>query len=342
MESFSFFETEDKSTGLYSNVIGDIFHSRTGALKEANEKFINPIFENLKNKEKIKLLDICTGVGYNLKAFINKFIKKEMEIDCIDINDSFVKISPFLNDSIEDKSIKIFILYEVLNSNISLNDLNFKIKEYSDFDIEHFFDKDILNLMSFLLKSPYDLNQELKKDTFLHNIYYNYISSSNYESNLSKLYLNKTIKYHFNDARNVLKNINTTYDVIFLDAFSPQKDPTLWTIDFLKQIYKLMNDNSILISYSRSTPFRSALVELNLFVGKTILDNVDIGTIASKNKNYILSPLSSFDLDLINTRSGITYKDSNLNLIASDIIKNRTFEQENSCRISQTMFLKNY
>ena len=40
MESFSFFETEDKSTGLYSNVIGDIFHSRTGALKEANEKFI--------------------------------------------------------------------------------------------------------------------------------------------------------------------------------------------------------------------------------------------------------------------------------------------------------------
>ena len=81
MESFSFFETEDKSTGLYSNVIGDIFHSRTGALKEANEKFINPIFENLKNKEKIKLLDICTGVGYNLKAFINKFIKKEFVKD---------------------------------------------------------------------------------------------------------------------------------------------------------------------------------------------------------------------------------------------------------------------
>ena len=341
MKNYNFFKTDDNSTGLYNLRIGDIYHSKTGAYKESNEKFISPSYEILKNKNNIKLLDICTGIGYNLKAFINKFIDKELIIDCIDIDDSLVKISPFIKDGIDNQSIKFFLLNEILKNNIRLDDLNMELKECLNLENKHFFDEDMLNLIYFLSKSPYKTMQTPQKGTFLHNIYYNYISFSNSKDEISHLFLNKSIKYHFNDARIILNNIHSTYDVIFLDAFSPQKDPSLWTIDFLSLISNAMHNNSILISYSRSTPFRSALLELNLNVGKTILNNEDFGTIASKNKNNIFYPLTNYDLKLIATRSGITYKDINLNLDSSTIINNRVIEQNNSNRISHTKFLKN-
>lgn len=69
--------TNDGSVGLYSEADNDIYHSTYGALTEAYEKFILPaglekFFE--KNSE-IKILDICFGIGYNSKSFVNFFIE---------------------------------------------------------------------------------------------------------------------------------------------------------------------------------------------------------------------------------------------------------------------------
>ncbi len=103
-----------------------------------------------------------------------------------------------------------------------------------------------------------------------------------------------------------------------------------------------MKDNSILVSYSKSTPFRSALIELGFFVGKTFIDEVDMGTIASFRKELIDYPLTDFDLKLISTRSGITYKDPYLSLTPEAILSNRKNESFSSNRISRTQFLKFY
>ena len=65
--------TKDGSVGLFSPEVDDIYHSTYGALTEAYEKFILPA--DLKNyfekKRKIKILDICFGIGYNTKSFLN-------------------------------------------------------------------------------------------------------------------------------------------------------------------------------------------------------------------------------------------------------------------------------
>ena len=63
-------------------------------------------------------------------------------------------------------------------------------------------------------------------------------------------------------------------------------------------------------------------------------------TIASKNKNLIINPLSDYDFQLINTRSGITYKDPLLSFDSSTILLNRDLESKTSNRISRTQFLK--
>ena len=68
--------TNDGSTGLFSPDADDIYHSTYGALSEAYEKFILPAeFENyLKKNNEIKILDLCFGIGYNTKSFLNFFL----------------------------------------------------------------------------------------------------------------------------------------------------------------------------------------------------------------------------------------------------------------------------
>lgn len=101
--------TNDGSVGLFSPEANDIYHSTYGALTEAYEKFILPSdFEKFfrKNSE-IKILDICFGIGYNSKSFLNKLLETIYN-DTIDTNNISKTIN---NDKIytNNKKYKIFI-----------------------------------------------------------------------------------------------------------------------------------------------------------------------------------------------------------------------------------------
>ncbi len=101
--------TNDGSVGLFSPEANDIYHSTYGALTEAYEKFILPSdFEKFfrKNSE-IKILDICFGIGYNSKSFLNNLLEFIYN-DTIDTNNIFKAIN---NDKIytNNKKYKIFI-----------------------------------------------------------------------------------------------------------------------------------------------------------------------------------------------------------------------------------------
>ena len=72
MYEFHPYFTNDGSVGLFNTDFDDIYHSATGALTEAYEKFIYPVdFDSLLKKKSIKVLDICYGIGYNTKSFLN-------------------------------------------------------------------------------------------------------------------------------------------------------------------------------------------------------------------------------------------------------------------------------
>lgn len=73
--------TNDGSVGLFSPEADDIYHSTYGALTEAYEKFVLPAdFEKYFSKNnQIKILDICFGIGYNTKSFLNYFFEKILE-----------------------------------------------------------------------------------------------------------------------------------------------------------------------------------------------------------------------------------------------------------------------
>ena len=333
--------TDDNSVGLYSSEVKDIFHSQTGAFKEAYDKFYLPTLVLLKeNISEINLLDICYGIGYNTKTFLNKTKNLSIHVDALEHDKEFVLLSPLIKDNIKNDLLKIKILLQIIKNSEDILAYKSLISNLENSDYIQFLSPHIIEFIKKLINIHYKNISSSEINQFLHNIYYNYISNDNiceHEINNNKEF---KINYHYGDARKTINNTNNLYDIVFLDAFSSQKDPTLWTIDFLSLIKNKMKDNSILISYSKSTPFRSALIELGFFVGKTFIDNSDMGTIASKNKNLILNPLSDFDYQLINTRSGITYKDPLLSFDSSTILLNRNLESKTSNRISRTQFLK--
>ena len=66
------------------------------------------------------------------------------------------------------------------------------------------------------------------------------------------------------DATKTIKNILTTktkFDAVFLDAFSPPKNPELWTVEFFKDIEKRMKPNAKLATYSCAGQVRRNLKE---------------------------------------------------------------------------------
>lgn len=337
-----FIKTNDGSIGLFDKKVNDIYHSKTGAYTEAMEKFVNPINlnENYKDKDEINVLDICYGIGYNSKAILNYYRNKKFKIDCLEFNNELLSLSPIIKDNINNINLKLNLISELLK-NDTIREMFFDvINRYITTENNEFFDTNIRSFIWFIISKGYISSPYIIKQAFLHNIYYDYISDSMNYNVLSNKYKEFILNCHIGDARKNIRILNSTYDVVFLDAFSPQKDPTLWTYDFLSEVVKRMHINSILVSYSKSTPFRNTLLNLNLHVGKTFINNTDMGTIASYNENFIKYPLCEYDYKLLSTKSGIMYRDNTLTDTPEQIISGREYEQKNSNLMSHTKFLK--
>lgn len=61
--------TNDGSYTFFSAEFGETFHSQSGAIQEAESKFVQPLQLNKQaEKPKLQLLDICYGLGYNTAA----------------------------------------------------------------------------------------------------------------------------------------------------------------------------------------------------------------------------------------------------------------------------------
>ena len=180
--------------------------------------------------------------------------------------------------------------------------------------------------------------------TFLHNIYYRYVSTS-YKKASKWLKLNDfNFDLKIEDARKELLSDNNLYNFVFLDAFTPAKCPCLWTVDFFKLLYEHLDKDGMILTYSNSAAVRNAFINAGFFVGKIYTPSSDkfMGTIAVKNKALIKYDLSEYDLSLIKTKAGIFYRDENLNATNEAIIMSHQKDVQNSDLISSSKFIKKY
>ena len=143
------------------------------------------------------------------------------------------------------------------------------------------------------------------------------------------------------DAREKINIIPTEikFDLIYLDGFSPQKCPQVWTIEFLSKVTEKLNPQGYLITYSSSAAVRKTLRNLGLeiFTIKPSFNERNFwsqGTVAiakfDKNKlkpTFYFEKLSVMEEEHLLTKASIPYRDQYLNSSKEDIIKKRINEQ---------------
>lgn len=243
-----------------------------------------------------------------------------------------------------DQEVLIIILKKLLESNLNLeNDIIFN-SILSKNKFYPFFDKFMINLAKFYANKGYNSNLKKNKMAFLHNIYYRYISKS-YKKALKMLSDSKIdLNFHNQDARAFVMHSESTYNFIFLDAFTPAKCPNLWSLEFFKELYSKLDDDGMILTYSNSAAVRGAFLHNGFYVGKIYDKSINkfIGTVATKDPRLIEYKLDNRDIDLINSKAGICYRDENLNLNNEAILKNREIEVENSNLVSSSKVMKGY
>lgn len=64
------------------------------------------------------------------------------------------------------------------------------------------------------------------------------------------------------DARTTLPNFNEyKFDAIYQDAFSPKKNPTLWTVEWFATLKEKANSDCIMTTYSASSSIRKSMIK---------------------------------------------------------------------------------
>ena len=159
---------------------------------------------------------------------------------------------------------------------------------------------------------------------------------------------------YWEDARTTLQRLNQQgfkADAIFLDPFSPRRCPQLWTVEFLTAVAQCLAPDGKLTTYCRAAAVRSALQEAGLVLGTLPVTGPALphewanGTIAAHPHTRAaqsLTPLSSSELEHLQTRAGIPYRDPTLGGTAAEITERRSTEQRLSERESTTQWRKRW
>ena len=259
--NFEYRLNPDGTFALYNTEIDDIYFSNIGAYKEALEKFVIPSgISNFKNK-KVKILDVCYGMGYNSKTFVDFCLKNnlgyEFEIDAIDIDKNIL----FLGLLIFDNNIGEDVHLAFGKNLLSLENFDLNIEKILSKSWIKFFLEDMRRKFeSFLPEKDIDLLQKDILKCFLHNIYYQN------HNNLEKFDGILKINYIFDDLLQILPQLDNKYDLIFHDAFSIRKQPQLWSEEVMANYHRLLNSGGKFLTYSNSRVLRRTLEKVGFDV----------------------------------------------------------------------------
>jgi queuine tRNA-ribosyltransferase len=96
------------------------------------------------------------------------------------------------------------------------------------------------------------------------------------------------------DAGQTLNEVDGVFDIIFFDPFSPESNPALWTVPFLKAVRtRAKNRDCVLATYSAATPTRVSLLLAGFFVGHGVATGTRTETtIAATRKDGLDNPLA--------------------------------------------------
>lgn len=144
---------------------------------------------------------------------------------------------------------------------------------------------------------------------------------------------NIDINIYIEDARQTVQRLeDDAYDAIFLDPFSQNMAPELFSLEFFKQFRRVIKDDGIVATYTSSAPVRSAFIEADFYIGQgPIFGRKQGGTLASPNPEMLDTSLPKNDeIRIALSDVGIPFRDPNLDDRSDVILERRTEERHNA------------
>ena len=145
---------------------------------------------------------------------------------------------------------------------------------------------------------------------------------------------NISINVFIEDARQTVQNLeDDTYDAIFLDPFSQNMAPELFSLEFFTQFRRIIKDDGIVATYTSAAPVRDAFIEADFYIGRgPIFGRKQGGTLASPNPLMLDTSLPKNDeIRIALSDVGIPFRDPDLN-DKSDVILDRRTEERHEAR----------
>ncbi|RLA67503.1 MAG: hypothetical protein DRQ78_02565 [Epsilonproteobacteria bacterium] len=228
---------EDGTNTLYSKEFDEPYHStKDGALYESLEKHVKPAFSLKKNQEKLTIVDICFGLGYNTFATLYYIKKHKLKT-------------------------KIHILSPEFDEEL--------VRSLDTFTYPSEF-KEIKQIIQTISQELYYEDEQFKIEILL------------------------------GDARKSIPNIKENIDIIYQDAFSPVRNPLLWTKEHFADIRAICKHDAILTTYSTAAAIRLGLYENGFYIFVHRAKMMRYSTVASLE---MLEYLEYIDMELKKIRN---------------------------------------
>ena len=141
---------------------------------------------------------------------------------------------------------------------------------------------------------------------------------------------NIDINVFVEDARKTVQNLkDNSYDAIFLDPFSQNMAPELFSLDFFKEFKRVIKDTGIVATYTSSAPVRAAFIEAGFYIGLgPIFGRKQGGTLASPSQEMLDTSLPKNDeIRIALSDVAIPFRDPGLNNSSEFILDKRTEER---------------
>ena len=141
---------------------------------------------------------------------------------------------------------------------------------------------------------------------------------------------NIDINVFIEDARQTVQKLDDdSYDAIFLDPFSQNMAPELFSLDFFKEFRRIIKDTVIVATYTSSAPVRAAFIEADFYIGLgPIFGRKQGGTLASPSQEMLDTSLPKNDeIRIALSDVGIPFRDPGLNNSSEYILEKRTEER---------------
>lgn len=229
--------TSDGSHTLFVPKLNEHYHSVNGAIQESQHIFINAGLKhilndlesnNSRNKPTINILEIGFGTGLNALLTL-----LETEYSSINIFYNSIELFPI---SLEDA--------EKLNYPIQLIQFQQKVIEFNESDLEK---SDLIEYKSIDSKRITELFLKLHKTLWEEEI------------EITTMFTLLKQKIDFSNPSQFKPD--KLFDLIYFDAFAPEKQPEMWAKAVFNKIYSLCNTNAVFTTYCAKGVIRRMLQE---------------------------------------------------------------------------------